>query len=255
MGRNLFLFQAVLVLFTLQSPVRGVSGEGQDRARDEAINLTKSMLMEKSMKTKTNCLFGGALLGAGLCAGAGSSALAGDFVWGSASLTAYAYQVSDYATTGGNVSVSVVDVNGASADATFNASGFSMMAVGSPYSYAGALLTTGLAFTVSEDITVLFEWDMTGNNSSFGDGGSLSAFDSGSMSNVSLFSFSGIDVGSSTITLLAGTQYTLTGYVVSEAGQGASSFSVSVVPLPPAAFAGLGMLAGMGAYKRVRRAK
>ncbi|CAN0600321.1 unnamed protein product, partial [Laminaria digitata] len=34
---------------------------------------------------------------------------------------------------------------------------------------------------------------------------------------------------------------------------GESSFSVSVVPLPPAAFAGLGMLAGLGAYKRIRR--
>jgi hypothetical protein len=29
--------------------------------------------------------------------------------------------------------------------------------------------------------------------------------------------------------------------------------SVSVVPLPPAAFAGLGMLAGLGAYRRIRR--
>jgi hypothetical protein len=34
------------------------------------------------MKMKMNCLFGGALLGAGLCAGSGSTAFGGDFVWG-----------------------------------------------------------------------------------------------------------------------------------------------------------------------------
>lgn len=218
--------------------------------------------MEKSMKTKTNCLFGGALLGAGLCAGAGSSALAGDFAWGPAYLFSYTNFGADAAyTTGGDVSVSVADMHGGSADATFNASGFSMMAVApntGNYNFAAAYLVTSLGFTVTSDMTVLFEWDMTGNTANNGSGGSLSAYDSGSMSNVSLFSFSGLDVGSSTITLLAGTQYTLTGDVAAELGAGASSFSVSsvsVVPLPPAAFAGLGMLAGMGAYKRVRRAK
>ena len=30
-------------------------------------------------------------------------------------------------------------------------------------------------------------------------------------------------------------------------------FNINVVPLPPAAFAGLGMLAGLGAYRRIRR--
>jgi len=34
---------------------------------------------------------------------------------------------------------------------------------------------------------------------------------------------------------------------------GIDNMTISVIPLPPAAFAGLGMLAGLGAYRRIRR--
>jgi hypothetical protein len=52
------------------------------------------------------------------------------------------------------------------------------------------------------------------------------------------------------------------GYVVNSIGLNSGAYrvdvtgdgiGVSVVPLPPAAFAGLGLLAGMGAYRRIRK--
>ena len=206
---------------------------------------------------KTKCLFGGALLGAGVCAGAGSSAHAGNFVWGSGFAYGYlAYtNLADQSTIGGDFGLTVTDAYGGSASAAFDAHGFSVSATAGNYSvYTFATMNTEAFFTVDENMAVRFDWDLSANspytsqNDNF-----LQVFNSTTMSFENIFSFSLPDSGSFSLTLEAGNQYYIKSYISSTFDGQSSSFSVSVVPLPPAAFAGLGMLAGLGAYKRIRR--
>ena len=202
---------------------------------------------------KTKCLFGGALLGAGLCAGTDSSALAGEFVWGSHGfISVSAYLGGTASDSGGDFALSIAASYGdTAASARGDSAGFSFLASANDVNYSGGYAwTTGYhTFSVTTDLTVHFEWDVTTDGYGFSAGlvRDLSTGDN-------LFDFAFGDTGDLTVTLLAGRTYYLQQYIGS--GPGAlveSSFSATIVPLPPSAFAGLVMLAGLGAYKRIRR--
>lgn len=194
---------------------------------------------------KTKCLFGGALLGAGLCGG-GSPALAGNFdlvsSYGFAmAFIEYSNQSNDF--DGGDFALSVASSGGTTASAYGDSYGFSFFASG-----GNAYARTLTQFSVSSDLMVLFQWDVISDTRGLSYG-KIVDLSTGS----SVFEFDG-GSGDTTVTLLTGRTYSFRSSVVAGSGSTAdSSFNVSVVPLPPAAFAGLGMLAGMGAYKRIRR--
>ena len=193
---------------------------------------------------KTKCLFGGALLGAGLCGG-GSPALAGNFdlvsSYGNArAFISFSDQSNDF---GGDFALSVASSGGTTASAYGDSDGFSFFASG-----GNAYARTLTQFSVSSDLMVLFQWDVISDTAGLSYGKIVDLSTSSS-----IFEFDG-GSGDTTVTLLTGRTYRFTSLVVAGSGSTAdSSFNVSVVPLPPAAFAGLGMLAGMGAYKRIRR--
>ena len=196
--------------------------------------------MNTNVKT---CLFGGALLGAGLC----SSASAADVNWNSGfgyahdrSIFAFSDDTGPYATWNADT--------GTGAHARAGRFGFDMAvdAINTPYSYAFA--SAFGSFSVATDTTLSLSWDL-GNTYSY-----ISVLDS---SNAHILSVLAGDSGSLEFTFLANESYSIAA-VMRESLDGASSFSMSdnnvnVVPLPPAAFAGLGMLAGLGAYRRIRK--
>jgi len=186
------------------------------------------------MKTNIKaCLFGGALLGAGLC----SSASAGEVTW-----TFGAGQAKNLTHTESDAFAG----DGWAADAGYgthsiaNTFGLDMVANGAPtgYAYASAFGH----FTVTTDTTLLVDWDIGIGHAYLAGGGFFFQAVSG-------------DSGSMEITLIQGVTY-IADVSLTEFGGAPSFFSmntITVVPLPPAALGGLAMLAGLGAYRRVRR--
>lgn len=202
------------------------------------------------MKTVKNCLFGGALVGAGLCSQAQAAA---EFNWLSSSdnFTHLSGNMMQYFNTGSGWSEYSSD--GASYSSMTGTDFALSMATNSDGAndFARADHFNGVYFEVTEDTAVDFEWDFSGSNSSsyFALIGPV----------VGLNNDGGAVSGSFSLDLIAGDVYWIQASVFSRDGNGLSFFnmtvdnSVSVVPLPPAAIAGLGMLAGLGAYRRVRR--
>lgn len=219
------------------------------------------------MNTVTKCLFGGALLGAGVS----SSALAGNFIW----TGGFAYASATLGSTDfapimpDGFAANSVSLFG-SASVHGGASGLSMLTYSSysPYGSApeggpsggpGSLAQLNGQFFVTETMTVTIEWDFSGEVSPYGGYPPMasSLFIGG-------FGASGLS-GSTEIVMFAGHLQFIDALIVSSSplfgtlNGNLSSISIyetpAIVPLPPAAFAGLGMLAGLGAYKRLRRAK
>jgi len=209
------------------------------------------------MKTKVKqCLFGGALLGAGLC----SNATAGDFQWGPANFSLVYTNPGPYHhfnTYGGWDEIETG--SGQTATSTGNDFGLAMSAYTS-YGYGSGFALAyhlDLEFTVTANMTANLNWDITNDNYNGGYGYSYAdIFDS---SYSSIFSMNGTTpTGNMDIQLLVGQTYHFWGQIISGPGaQGLSFFNMSsgvaVVPLPPAAFGGLAMLGGLCAYRRVRR--
>jgi hypothetical protein len=211
------------------------------------------------MNTVTKCLFGGALLGAGVS----SSALAGEFQWLGGDAEAYAPGAPSVTSL---INPSGFDVNiftpFGSAGATGDSDGLSMFAESYSYAYTLGGFPKSAAnvfghFFVTEDMMVTIEWDFSGEVSSYGGFPPMESFldingfsasgESGSIQmQLFAFQFNSIDAQIRSAPSLFGP---LDGNL--------SSVSIyetpAIVPLPPAAFAGLGMLLGLGVYKRIRQ--
>jgi len=214
------------------------------------------------MNTVTKCLFGGALIGAGLC----SSAAAGDIQWGSSiasnnKLRTTSGLPSDFAISG-NWNESVTGPLNQNASSIGTDMGISMLAYsdatlnGSGYAYARHYSGV-LDFTVSQDMMVYFDWDVSNDNFNLSYLAITDTTPSGSLffMNSSL----ALETGTASAMAYAGETYFLSGWIIAGGGLTGSSYfnmtgsTITVVPLPPAALAGLGLLAGMGAYRRIRR--
>ena len=212
------------------------------------------------MNTMKKCLFGGALVGAGLC----STAVAGEFQWGSSNsynslinLLPGGYSFFATAAGGWNEGISnspsyASTVGGDLGIDILAYSGIAQGPIGNAY-----VFHTGLDFTVSDNMMATINWDVSNDSYNSGSGVSYAFItDSGG----TIFSMDGSSAtGTTSLTLLSTETYTLKVFILSGPGISGLSFfnmtenTVSVVPLPPAAFAGLGMLAGLGAYRRIRR--
>ena len=220
---------------------------------------------------KTKCLFGGALLSAGVCAGAGSTALAGEFQFGNSTLYANINSFSfAYTTMSGNGTSTITDTytgTSAYATASFSDSSFSFFlqtaySADDVFGNDGTVSASiGASFTVLQDVTVRLDPGATSSSFELFSRDS-SGYGYGYNYPMGTRTYYGSDTLD--IFLTANTTYTLfaTGigywdsWFAGQTRRGGEAFSmtiVSAVPLPPAAFAGLGMLAGLGAYKRIRR--
>jgi len=206
------------------------------------------------------CLFGGALVGAGLC----STAVAGEFQWGSSNsynslinLLPGGYSFFATAAGGWNEGISnspsyASTVGGDLGIDILAYSGIAQGPIGNAY-----VFHTGLDFTVSDNMMATINWDVSNDSYNSGSGVSYAFItDSGG----TIFSMDGSSAtGTTSLTLLSTETYTLKVFILSGPGISGLSFfnmtenTVAAVPLPPAAFAGLGMLAGLGAYRRIRR--
>jgi len=212
------------------------------------------------MNTMKKCLFGGALVGAGLC----STAVAGEFQWGSSNsynslinLLPGGYSFFATAAGGWNEGISnspsyASTVGGDLGIDILAYSGIAQGPIGNAY-----VFHTGLDFTVSDNMMATINWDVSNDSYNSGSGVSYAFItDSGG----TIFSMDGSSAtGTTSLTLLSTETYTLKVFILSGPGISGLSFfnmtenTVAAVPLPPAAFAGLGMLAGLGAYRRIRR--
>jgi len=112
-----------------------------------------------------------------------------------------------------------------------------------------AIVETLASFTVSENMLMTLDWNL-------GTDDTLTIVDS--YTNAYLVDiFASTDSDTVDHLFIANRTYFV--FInLTRIGNGSSSFhlfenTVVAVPLPPAAFAGLGMLAGLGAYRRVRR--
>jgi len=185
--------------------------------------------MKTNVKT---CLFGGALLGAGLC----SPAAAGDVDWSFG--FGFAYNIANF---GSDIGIGGWDADvGDGTHSIGGTFGLDIAANGATNGYAYAFVDG--YFTVATDTTLLLSWDIEiGYADVNGFGFNFEAFDG--------------DTGSLEVTFLQGVEYEVRALLY-DFGGAPSSFTmntVTVVPLPPAAIGGLAMLAGLGAYRRVRR--
>ncbi len=210
------------------------------------------LFVRNKMNTKLKkCLFGGALIGAGLC-----SSAAADFTWIGAGNSFHAENLGAYnhfSPVGGWDESSSTGTSYSSTVGT--ELGLSMLAYAGSTDIAFVAMSFMKAFTVTEDMTVTIEWDFRNDQL---DGISDSFFDV-YLDGTNIFhaALTVAAMGSETLDLYAGITYDWRGLTMAGAS-GLTSVSmhettVNVVPLPPAAFAGLGMLAGLGAYRRVRR--
>ena len=152
---------------------------------------------------KMNCLFGGALLGAGLCAGSGSTAFGGDFVWG--------YQTSTNIAGGGftvnysgdgDFSSAYSYSSSVFASMSADASGFLVTGAGTGGSAYGYIFGRSI-FSVSEDLSALFEWDTTNSGLDF----SFAYIFNTSDSSYEVFFLQESVEGSATLNLAAGDTY------------------------------------------------
>jgi len=202
--------------------------------------------------TVTKCLFGGAFIVAGLCTSASA-----DFVWGLSVVSranSISTQPSVFSTTGGwDDSTSF----GTSyTETVVNALGMSML-VFNGNTVASRIQAYRTAFSVTEDTVVTIEWDFTASVANNYTSSYTLLIDAST--NTTFFErVNGgpiPTVGSAVITLLASESYLMRGYAGATNGLTSISMSsnISVVPLPPGALTGLGLLAGLCAYRRVRR--
>lgn len=200
----------------------------------------------------TNCLFGGALVGAGLC-----STASADFVWGS-SVVARASSISSspsaFSTTGGwdhstSFGTSYTETVG-------NAFGMSMLTFNGDTSYS-RIQAVYTIFSVTADTIVTIDWNFTASVANGYATAYIILIDAST--NITFFERANGSpiptVGSAAVTLLASESYLMRGYAGAINGFTTVSMSsnTAVVPLPPGALAGLGLLAGLCAYRRVRR--
>jgi len=215
------------------------------------------------MKTVTKCLFGGALIGAGVCSSATAGELLPGFNWDAGSFSsAQAFLgTPDFGHSTGNFSRSSISPFG-SASVSADQSGITLFADSTAFddfARSGGDVSEAHVdayFFVSESMWITIDWDFRGEISSYGP-----------MPDTFL-QIDGISIGvegaygSTQMFLEVDEEYRLIANMRDAAGfntlsGSASTFtigtSVASVPLPPAAFAGLGLLAGMGAYRRIRR--
>jgi hypothetical protein len=194
------------------------------------------------MMAATKCLFGGALLGAGLCSSATGATV--DWIGGFGSAVASDGGIgNDFDSLSGTGWDAMAAYGTASARASADTFGIDMAADGGT---GTANATTFGSFTVVTDTTMLLSWDVDQLLLLFID------VSTGIVLDLNLFS----EAGSVEFTFLTGTTYNVNVYISSFGSGPPSTFTmntVNVVPLPPAAFGGLAMLAGLGAYRRVRR--
>ena len=192
------------------------------------------------MNTKTTCLFGGALIGAGLC----SNANAADVNWSFGNGNARDLINDDFSTQGGPFSS--WDANtGTGAHSIGGDFGFDMAADASstPTTYAYAY-TFGY-FTVDADTTLTLDWDLGNGSINFS-----------SLNHGDILLASNGESGTLDFTFIANRSYYFFGTMTDHGGSASSvtmGQTINVVPLPPSALAGLGMLAGLGAYRRSRK--
>jgi hypothetical protein len=194
------------------------------------------------MNTITKCLFGGALIGAGLCSSATGAAV--DWVSGYGYVDAIDGSISsDYDSLSGTGWDAMGAYGTASAHSSADTFGIDMAAdSGNGSADAGAVGS----FTVATDTTMLLSWDVSFAHIIFND------VSTGPVLNLNPSD----EAGSIEFTFLSGTTYTVEVTLFSFGSGPPSTFTmntVNVVPLPPAAFGGLAMLAGLGAYRRIRR--
>jgi hypothetical protein len=203
-------------------------------------------------RNMTRCLFGGALVGAGVC-----STASADFVWGSSVVSranSISTQPSVFSTAGGwddstSFGTSYTETVG-------NAFGMSML-VFNGNTAASRIQAYRTAFSVTVDTAVTIEWDFTASVANSYTTAYILLIDAST--NITFFERANggpiPTVGSAVITLLASESYLMRGYAGANNGLTSISMSsnISVVPLPPGSLAGLGVLVGLCAYRRVRR--
>jgi len=197
------------------------------------------------MNTMKKCLFGGALVGAGLC----STAVAGHLEWTGGFATVSGDSGPVGAITSGPswaaTSPGFFDFGTASGDT----SGAYMAVYSGYFGFNASSVLDSTTFTVNTTTTFTFEWAASGF-------GFLSVDIVGAgIINPDLNFVSGS--GMFDLTFLATETYTIDANLFA-GGNSLATFrmtenAMAAVPLPPAAFAGLGMLAGLGAYRRIRK--
>lgn len=188
---------------------------------------------------RSACLFGGALFAAGV-----ASPASADFIIGSTThnsgfsdgpiASGYAgggdyNTMSDIGAASGETSASVSFSTGTSSDVVLSATELSGSAVKSINSFAYFAFNTD--FTVSSDVDVLVSWDADSGISEvdrrfriFGGGGTVFSYDAAN----------GPHSGSTTVTLLAGVNYTVDALYRTTFANGGGSFSV-LIPTPATA--------------------
>lgn len=209
------------------------------------------------MNTVKKCLFGGALMGAGLCSSANAGGVEGVFAWD----VDFAFAATPFGAYNYTYGNGIIDVASESlfgyAHAQADQSGLTLFADSFDGDLTGTEARIGFvsqafinaSFNVSQSMSVTMTWDFSADISGY-----------------SYLSFDSVPygaVGSIQLDLVAFESHLITAKMSSQlpAGPGfsatASTFTISntvnVVPLPPAAFGGLAMLAGLGAYRCVRR--
>jgi len=212
------------------------------------------------MKTLTKGLFGGALISAGLCSIAAADIVGTpEFSWINTAQTGAFAPFGTWDTHAGNGNFDVSDSSFAGfAQSMADQSGISLEArsdLTSDITFRGGSSDVATAFIntqffVSEGTTVTVSWDFREMAGSFFSlSGTNGSFDTTGPS------------GSVQLNLVAGSNYNLSAQVT-DTGSMFDTFSadasyvtmtINVVPLPTAAFAGLGMLAGLGAFRRIRK--
>ena len=214
------------------------------------------------MNKVTQSLFGGVLIGASLCSSASADMVGpAEINWVHTAQAAAVAPFGMYNTfTGpGNFNVSdsspvgfalaIADESALRMEAQSDLVSGASSRGGSPDI---ATATISSIFTVNQGTTVTVSWNFRElAGSYFSLSGSNGSFDAmGPSGSVQLNL-----IGDSVYNLFA--QVTDTGSMYSSFTGDGSFISMTVnptvVPLPPAAFAGLGMLAGLGAYRRIRK--